>query len=85
MPPDRQYNQIKALEIHHDLGLVVPLLLVIALRTMQSTLCRKETIRLQTFTPSPGYEPRLNGAAASVTNHNTRWEAVLKCRGSDAR
>ncbi|GFX19295.1 hypothetical protein TNCV_3014341 [Trichonephila clavipes] len=37
--------------------------------------CRKGTIHLQTSMPSPGFEPKPNGTAASVTNHYTGWAA----------
>ncbi|GFW22430.1 hypothetical protein TNCV_1431811 [Trichonephila clavipes] len=37
--------------------------------------CRKDTIHLQTSKPSPGFEPRLYGAAVSVTKHYTEWAA----------
>ncbi|GFX59610.1 hypothetical protein TNCV_3753751 [Trichonephila clavipes] len=39
---------------------------------------REGTIHLQTSIPSPGFEPRLYGAAFSVTNYCTRWAALLK-------
>ncbi|GFU52524.1 hypothetical protein TNCV_2115201 [Trichonephila clavipes] len=33
----------------------------------------KGTIRLQTSMPSPGFKPRHNGTAGSVTKHYTGW------------
>ncbi|GFX02721.1 hypothetical protein TNCV_2011651 [Trichonephila clavipes] len=35
--------------------------------------CRKGTMHLQIFMPSPGFEPKPYGTAVSVTNHRTGW------------
>ncbi|GFU87236.1 hypothetical protein TNCV_738131 [Trichonephila clavipes] len=39
--------------------------------------CLKGTIQLQTYMPSPVFEPWPNGKAVSVTNQNTEW--VVRC------
>ncbi|GFW51482.1 hypothetical protein TNCV_4211601 [Trichonephila clavipes] len=39
--------------------------------------CHEGTIHLKTSMPSPTFEPRPHGTAASVTNHHTGWAAML--------
>ncbi|GFW74817.1 hypothetical protein TNCV_5137961 [Trichonephila clavipes] len=44
-----------------------------ARRMFRLTPCRKGTIHLQAFMPSPGFKPRSYGRAVIVTNHYTGW------------